>query len=60
MAEEEALLMSSLVLILAISFVKEKEFRSEDAIYVSLSLLGTELVEGDACGMGTWYGRTAG
>ena len=52
--------MSSLVLILAISFVKEKEFRSEDAIYVSLSLLGTELVEGDACGMGTWYGRTAG
>ena len=24
-----------------------------------LSLLGTELVEGDACGIGTWYGRNA-
>lgn len=25
-----------------------------------LLLLGSELIEGDACGMGTWYGRTAG
>ena len=35
MAGEEALLMSSLVLILAIFFAKEKEFRSADAINVS-------------------------
>ena len=27
---------------------------------LSLSLLGIELVEGEACGVGTWYGRTAG
>ena len=29
-------------------------------VVLSLSLLGTELVEGDARGIGTWYGRTAG
>ena len=28
-------------------------------VVFSLSLLGTELVEGDACGIGTWYGITA-
>ena len=37
------------------SFAEEKEFRSEDATKVSLSLLGIELVEGKACGIGTWY-----
>lgn len=40
-------------------FAKE-EFRSEDATNVSLSLLGTELVEGDTCGIRTWYKRIAG
>ena len=33
---------------------KERSSFSEDAIDVSLSLFGTELVEGDACGIGTW------
>lgn len=28
-------------------------------VVLSLSLLGTELVEGDARGIGTWCGRTA-
>ena len=28
-------------------------------VVFSLTLLGTELVEGDACGIGTWYERTA-
>ena len=57
MAGEEGFSMSSLALILAKFFCEREGVSARGAINVALSLCGTELVEGDACGIGTWYGR---